>query len=247
MQFDVARHASVTSTMDLAVAEAARGVPEGRVIVADHQTEGRGRRGHAWASPPDAGLYLSLVLRPPADAFRGPLLSLLTLAVGVGVREGIEMATGLAPSLKWPNDLLVDGRKLAGILAEGSALGAVDQAVIVGVGINVMPAAYGGGVDALATSLEGELGRAVDRERVLESVLAGMGRAYGDLKDGRAGDILRRWREAAPWAVGTRVEWESPSGPQSGETAGIDETGALLVRTAGGVSRVIAGELRWLV
>ncbi|MFP5380447.1 MAG: biotin--[acetyl-CoA-carboxylase] ligase [Vicinamibacteria bacterium] len=245
MHFDVVRHASVTSTMDPAVAEAARGAPEGRVVVADHQTAGCGRRGHAWASPPGAGLYLSLVLRPPPDASRGPLLSLLTLAMGVGVREGIETATGLVPSLKWPNDLLVDRRKLAGILAEGSAIGAAEQGVVVGVGINVLPATYGDGVDELATSLEGELGRAVDREALLEAVLAGMGDAYVALRSGRADDILRRWRAGAPAAEGARVEWDAGGEVHAGVTAGIDDTGALLVRTPSGIERVIAGAVRW--
>ncbi|MDP1571819.1 MAG: biotin--[acetyl-CoA-carboxylase] ligase [Vicinamibacterales bacterium] len=247
LPFEIHHRPVVTSTMDVAAAEAAQGAAEGWTLVADEQTAGRGRRGREWTSPAGAGVYLSVVLRPPVAAGDDRLLSLLTLAVGVGVRDGLQVATGLAPDVKWPNDVFVGRRKLAGILAEGLALGTPAQCVVVGVGINLRTAAYPPDVAAVATSLEAELGRVCDRDLVIDEVLAGVGRAYGDLKDGRAGDILRRWREASPWAVGTRVEWESPSGPQTGETAGIDETGALLVRTTDGIARVIAGEVRWKI
>jgi BirA family transcriptional regulator, biotin operon repressor / biotin---[acetyl-CoA-carboxylase] ligase len=247
IRFTIQHHPVVSSTMDLAAAEALRGAPEGCTVVADEQTSGRGRRGRAWTSPPGAGLYLSTVIRPPVEPPPGVmLLPLLTLAAGVGVREGLRAATGLAPDLKWPNDLLVGRRKLAGILAEGLGLGTAAQAVVIGVGINVLTAMFPPGVALLATSLEAELGRPVDRALVLREVLAGWAAAYGDLRAGRADDILRRWRAAAPWAVGTPVEWDAPAGRRTGETAGIDAGGALLVNTDHGVERVIAGEVRWL-
>lgn len=232
---DVRWHASIPSTMDVAAALAAQGAAHGVVVAAEAQTAGRGRRGSSWASPPGAGLYFSFVARPQV-----PTLSLVTLAAGVGVREGIVSATGLAPELKWPNDLLVGRRKLAGILAEGHAIGTPDQAVVIGVGVNVQPAAYPPAVAARATSIEGELGRAADRDALFETILDALWRRLAALEE-RPGDILRAWRAASPTARGALVEWDG----RSGLTNGIDDTGALLVTTPSGVERIIAGELIW--
>lgn len=226
---------STTSTMDVAAGLAGDGARHGTVVVADEQTSGRGRRGAVWASPPGAGLYLSFVARPSSTN-----LSLLTLAAGVGVRQGIQQATGLGADLKWPNDLILGRRKLAGILAEGLAIGAPEQSVIIGVGINVLKAAYPPDVAARATSLEDELGRAIDREELLGAVLHALAERLGQL-DGSPDDILHAWREGSPNAVGTRVDWDG----KSGMTAGVDDTGALLVKTTAGIERVIAGELTW--
>ena len=156
------------------------------------------------------------------------------------MREGIAAATGLAVDLKWPNDLIIGRRKLAGILAEGIAIGSRDQVVIIGVGVNVQPAAYPPGVAARATSLEDELARGVDRGLVLSQILIALWDRLAML-DQRPGDILQAWRAASPNAIGTRVEWEG----KHGTTAGIDDRGALLVRTPAGVERIIAGELHW--
>ena len=156
------------------------------------------------------------------------------------MREAIVTATGLAVDLKWPNDLIIGKRKLAGILAEGIAIGSRDQAVIIGVGVNVQPAAYPPDVAARATSLEGELARAVDRGLLLSQILIALWDRLAML-DRRPGDILQAWRAASPNAIGTRVDWEG----KHGTTAGIDEAGALLVKTTAGVERIIAGELHW--
>jgi BirA family transcriptional regulator, biotin operon repressor / biotin---[acetyl-CoA-carboxylase] ligase len=226
----------VPSTMDVAGTLAADPALRLPIVVADAQTAGRGRRGHTWESPPGAGLYLSLVWREAAMG----TLPLLTLAAGIGVREGIAAATGLAPEVKWPNDLIVGRRKLAGLLAEGVALGSLGQSVIVGVGVNLMPAAYPPDVAARATSLEGELGRDVDRGAVMcEVISAVIDRLSGLSRD--PGGILQAWRAASPSATGTRVEWED----KRGVTAGVDDSGALLVKTNDGIERIIAGELHW--
>jgi BirA family biotin operon repressor/biotin-[acetyl-CoA-carboxylase] ligase len=229
-------HDSVASTMDLASARAGDGAPHGVVVGAEHQTAGRGRRGHEWSSPEGAGLYFSFVARP-TNRPDAPL-SLLTLAAGVAVRQGIRDAAGLAADLKWPNDVLVGKRKLAGILAEGLAVGSVDQAVIVGVGLNVRASAYPPAVAARATSIEGELGRGVDRGAVLAAVLAALCDYLTVLSPS---DILQAWRAASASAIGTRVEWDG----RHGTTAGIDDSGALLVKTGTGTERIIAGELTW--
>ena len=235
---DVRRHRSLPSTMDAAATLAHDGAAHGVVVVAEEQTAGRGRRGTRWASPPGAGIYLSFVARPRSSS----TTSLITLAAGVGVRDGILATTGLAADLKWPNDLIVGKRKLAGILAEGLAIGAPGQAVIIGVGINVLTAAYPPDVAARATSLEGELGRPVEGDDVLDSVLKCLWERLA-LLDQNPSDILQAWRAASPTAVGTRVEWDS----RHGITAGIDDNGALLVKTSTGIERIIAGELRWML
>ncbi len=228
--------------MDTAAELAHNGAANGVVVAAEHQTAGRGRRGTNWVSPPGAGLYFSVIVRPVvAVAKTGhSTLPLLTLAAGVGVRDGIAAASGLRADLKWPNDLLVGRRKLAGILAEGIAIGSPQQSVIVGVGVNIQPAAYPADVAARATSIAGELGRPIDREVLLDAILDALSSRLAAL-DQNAGDILLAWRAASPSATGTRVEWDG----RVGVTAGIDNTGALLVKTSSDLERIIAGELHW--
>jgi BirA family biotin operon repressor/biotin-[acetyl-CoA-carboxylase] ligase len=237
-QLEVRWHSSLASTMDAAAALANDGAAHGVVVVADEQTQGRGRRGTTWASPPAAGLYFSFVARPEASQ----ALSLITLAAGVAVRDGVGAATGLTADLKWPNDLLVGKRKLAGILAEGLAVGTRDQAIIIGVGVNAQAGAYPPDVHARATSIEGELGRPVDRGVLLSAILVALWDRLAQLAQ-RPGDILQSWRDGSPNATGTRVEWEM----RKGVTAGIDDDGALLVKTASGIERVIGGELQWML
>ena len=239
-RFDVRWHRSAPSTMDLASALAQDGAPHGAVVAAEEQTAGRGRRGTAWSSPPGAGLYFSFIARPGHPGEGLAATALVTLAAGVAVRDGVASATGLAADLKWPNDLIVGRRKLAGILAEGIAIGTPGQAVIIGVGVNAAPAAYPPEVAARATSLEGELGRPVDRGLLFVEILMALSDRLARLEQS-PGDILQAWREASPSASGTRVEWEG----HHGVTAGIDDRGALMVRTPAGVERIISGELRW--
>lgn len=239
---------TIGSTNDIAASLATSGRSEGAVVIADSQTAGRGRRGRSWFSPPAAGLYISVVLAPArARVMPDRATALLTLAAGVALAEAIERVTGLGPSIKWPNDLLIDRRKLAGILAEGVALPAAVglQAVVLGYGINVMSAAYPPELATLATSLESELGRAVDRSAVCAESLAALAARYDDLLEGRYDAILDSWRARAFGSRGAKVEWDTPSGVQTGITAGIDETGALLVRTGHRVERIVAGEVRW--
>ena len=245
LPLDVRWYSTVASTMDLAEQAARTHAGEGLVIVAEEQTEGRGRRGRAWSSPPGAGLYLTFLFRPPLERTR-PVLGLLTLAAGVGVRDAVGRATGFWPALKWPNDLMVERRKLGGILSEGHSLGSAEQSVLVGVGINVRNAAHPPDVAARMTSLEAELGRLVERASLLEELLVAVPRAYDALRSGDADDILRTWREASPSAVGHAVEWRSAGGVTRGTTAGIDAAGALLVTTASGTERLVGGELIWI-
>jgi len=226
----------VASTNDLAAA-----LPEGTVVLADRQTAGRGRRGHAWFSPPGSGLYASVVLVPGRSSDPRRATALLTLAAGVALAEGVDTASGLRVDLKWPNDLYVSRRKLAGILAEASG-----ERVVLGFGINTSIASYPPDLHERATSIESELGRSVDRHPVFVEALAALSRRYDDLLLGRFDAILDAWRRRAPAAVGARVARSIDGNLVTGVTAGVDDQGALLVRVGDRVERVVAGELQWL-
>jgi BirA family biotin operon repressor/biotin-[acetyl-CoA-carboxylase] ligase len=232
---------SIGSTNDVAASLAVSN-NEGAIVIADAQTAGRGRRGHTWFSPPGSGLYVSVVLAPGrARVSPDRAIALTTLAAGVALAEAIERAAGLAPDIKWPNDLLVRRRKLSGILAEG----VTRETVVLGYGINVGAAAFPPELADRVTSLESELGRPVDRAALLAETLASLARRYRDLLDGRFDAILDDWRTRAPSSRGARVSWTTLAGPRQGITAGIDERGALLVQVGDGLERIVAGELTW--
>ena len=234
------------STNDVAMTLAEHGAPEGTIALALAQTAGRGRHGRTWFSPPGAGLYVSIVCRTPA------ILPTLTLAGGVAVAEGITRATGLPLTIKWPNDVVVPDtsapdrrRKLAGILAEGAAGPSGVHYVVLGCGINVRPAAYPPELASRVTSIEHELGRPVEPAPVLAEVLAALNEQVADLSAGRRSAVLARWRALSPSATGTKVRWTADGTRHDGTTAGIADDGALLVRTANRVARIIAGEVEW--
>lgn len=234
----------IGSTNDEAARLAEAGAPEGTTVVAAAQTAGRGRFGRTWFSPPGAGLYVSVVLR---DRRAAPFL---TLAGGVAVANGIRTATALPVEIKWPNDIVIDGglgrrRKIAGLLAEASTgLDGLQHAVL-GIGINVRDSAYPSDIAGRATSLEGELGRAVDAGAVLAECLAALAERLRDLAAGDPGAVLSRWIELAPSAHGTRVEWDTSDGLQSGVTAGVAGDGALVVRLRDRVEHIRSGPVRW--
>lgn len=233
-------YADLSSTNDVAAAWAECGAIEGSVVVADTQSAGRGRQGRRWASPAGAGLYVSMVLRPTER-----VLPLLTIAAGLALAEGIQSATALVAELKWPNDVFMSGRKVAGVLAEATSSPA-GTCVVLGVGINVSTAAFPPDVVDLATSLEQQRGEPVARGRVLAECLSAFAGRYLDLSEGRRGAVLDAWRGRAAATVGRQVRWNESGGPRKGVVDGIDDSGALVVRTDTGTTRITAGELQWL-
>jgi BirA family transcriptional regulator, biotin operon repressor / biotin---[acetyl-CoA-carboxylase] ligase len=226
----------VPSTNDVAALLA-----EGTVVLADRQTAGRGRRGHSWFSPPGSGLYASVVLAPSRSSDPKGATVLLTLAAGVALAEGVDAASGLRADLKWPNDLYVSRRKLAGILAEASS-----DRVVLGFGINTSVASYPPDLHGRVTSIESELGRSVDRYPVFVETLVALSRRYDDLLLGRFDAILDAWRRRAPAAVGARVACTVDGNLVTGLTAGVDDRGALLVRVGDRLERIMSGEIQWL-
>lgn len=243
----------VGSTNDVAARLAADGAPDGTAVLAASQTAGRGRRGRSWYSPPGAGIYLSLVLRPvPGSADQGGV-SLVTLMAGGAAAEAVERAATVVPALKWPNDLVVvrsgpsgvERRKLAGILAEGAAVGGVVSSVVLGIGINVRPSAYAPDLAGIVTSLEAERGGAVDDALVVAELLAALARGRRDLAAGATSRVLDRWRHYAGAMLRRRVTFAGSEGSVEGVAEDVDETGALVVSTARGPVRVVAGEVHW--
>jgi BirA family transcriptional regulator, biotin operon repressor / biotin---[acetyl-CoA-carboxylase] ligase len=238
---------STGSTNDVAARLAESGAEEGTTVVAEMQTAGRGRHGRIWFSPPGAGLYVSVIVRPGTGLDNGESpAALLTLASGVAIAEAIRAVTGLPAEIKWPNDVLIGGRKLAGILAEAAVQAGMVQFIVVGFGVNLQPAAYPPPLASRVTSIEIETTRPAERALILAAILAALGERYADLRAGRFDAILSAWRQLAPSLQGALVEWDSPAGAVRGVAQDIDRHGALLVRVGGKVERVIAGEVRWV-
>jgi BirA family biotin operon repressor/biotin-[acetyl-CoA-carboxylase] ligase len=175
---------------------------------------------------------------------------LLTMTAGVALAEAVEAMTSLRVDIKWPNDLMVSGRKLGGILAEAVPSGRPGARralnIVLGYGINIGPMAYPPGLADRAISLESELGRSIDRGAMCVETLVALARRYADLLSGRFDAILDAWRERAPTSRGARVAWNTPEGPRSGVTAGVDDHGALLVHAGSRVERIVAGEVVWI-
>lgn len=229
----------IGSTNAALAAEAAQDAPEGAVLVAEHQVAGRGRLDRIWTSPPRAGLTVSFLLRPDVPAARRGWLPLLT---GVALAEAVGEVTGVGASLKWPNDLLaLDGRKLAGILAESSG-----TAVVVGTGLNVSTTAEE--LPGTGTSLSRVLGAPVDRAPVLLAFLRAVERRYlrwaevlGDpVSSGLAQDYLA-WSST----VGTDVAVSLPDGSTlEGTAQGIDWDGRLVVATQQGTVELASGDVQ---
>jgi len=170
----------------------------------------------------------------------------------VAIADGVAAATGLAPALKWPNDVYVGGRKLAGLLAEASASVSAfasgsegtHSAVVLGIGLNLQPGAYPPDIARRATSLEGELGRPVDRLAVFEACIGALARRYQQLSCDAAG-VIDAWRGHAATSLRRRVQFEQGSATVSGIAYDVDDSGALLVQAGGEVVRVVSGEVRW--
>jgi len=242
---------SVVSTNLLALEAAQAGARSG-VWVADEQTSGRGRGGHGWHSSAGDGLYVSALITAPLPMATALWIS---LATGLAAKAGIEEVAGLEADIRWPNDLLIDGRKCGGILvetavapAEGDQAAALRYAVI-GVGINLNHAEFPEEIACVATSLKLEGGREVSRENLLATLLRHLDEEIRLLiRDWRgtnnARGLLARFANASSWVKGKRVRVEE-SGGYTGVTAGLDDRGFLLVDGDDGRRRtVLSGGVR---
>jgi BirA family transcriptional regulator, biotin operon repressor / biotin---[acetyl-CoA-carboxylase] ligase len=232
----------VTQSTNTDALHAARAAAlHGSVYFADEQLAGRGRGDHSWHSAAAEGLYVSVLLRPLIPAARLPLLP---LAAGLAAADAIAATTGLTVDLRWPNDLLIGERKVGGILVEAKTeLSAIAYAVV-GIGINVHQRSFPANLSTPATSLDIEAAKSIPRQPLLVSLLKSLQReALALLDPASIQTIPRRVQQASTWVSGRSVQVHGPQAC-TGITAGLDENGFLLVRTANGLVTVQTGGLR---
>src|SRR5580658_1558144 len=203
------------------------GEPEGAVILAEEQTAGRGRAGRSWQSDRAAGIYVTLLLRPRLAPVQAPLL---TMMAGLSARAAIEATTGMAPDLKWPNDLLIRGKKVGGILTEMHAEPSQIRFVIVGIGLNVNQEKFPAELSAIATSLRVESGKPQSRLELLVRLLREFETDYNRFLAEGAESVTRRFAATSSYAQGKHVRVTNGKDSFSGVTAGLGPEGLLLVK-----------------
>jgi BirA family biotin operon repressor/biotin-[acetyl-CoA-carboxylase] ligase len=218
---------TTASTMADAAALSRQGAPHGTAVVAEQQTAGIGRHGHTWHSEPRAGLYLSIVLRIPAAA------PTLTMALGLAVQRAIDDTAQVSTDLRWPNDVMLNDRKVAGIMVQTCEPGAL----IAGIGINVNHSSFPADIREIATSLKIETGHQQDKEGLLQRVLAESLR-YVQLEQP---EVLKRFEKHSSYVKGKSVIVDDKL---RGITAGLDPHGFLLLRTETGIETILAGGVR---
>lgn len=226
------------STMDVAHRLAAAGEPDGSVVVAEAQHQGRGRVGRRWLSPKGKGIYASVILRPSLPISQVPHVTLLA---AVAVARAVQAGVGLTPQIQWPNDILIGGKKAAGILTELNAELNRVRYVILGIGLNVNTPR--GQLPAQSTSLAEELGEPVDRVEFARTLLVQLDQTYRQFLEAGFPVLLEEWRRHAVF-LGRRIRVALPGRTIDGQALDIDPGGALLVRTdAGMIESISAGDV----
>jgi len=240
------RFESVASTNDVAARLADEGAPEGTIVVAEEQTAGRGRHGRSWSSPAGHGLYLSLVLRPSVPFER---IGELAFVASLAAAEAIGQVSGLPAQIKWPNDVLLRGRKVCGILIEaGKATGrhsdgATPRAVIVGTGINVNTQTFPAEISETATSIALQAGRAIPLETVEQALLSRLEARYTEYLAAGFAPILAAWK-SLDCTVGGEITVNTTDGAVKGRAAEVSSRGDLIVEHQDGTQTpVAAGEV----
>ena len=238
----ILRFDSLPSTNTEATRQAAQGAPEGLCVVAREQTKGRGRARRVWISPADAGLYFSIVLRPEAIAPQS--WPLLTLMSALAVRDALLEACELQTDIKWPNAIIVDDRKLCGILAE-TVETASGRAIVVGIGINLDDRAFPPELKEIATSVARRNGNKPDAEQLLQSLVRAIERRYKTLQSpGGTEATVSEWMQSSSYAYDRRVRVSLSEEIFDGCTRGLEADGALRVETEQGEIRIIrAGDV----
>jgi BirA family biotin operon repressor/biotin-[acetyl-CoA-carboxylase] ligase len=232
----------IGSTNNVAMAAAAEGAPEGSVFLAEEQTAGRGRGANSWQSPQSAGIYCSVILRPalpPSDVLA------LSLAAGLAVQAAIhEVDSRIEVDLKWPNDVLINGKKVCGILTEMNAEATRVRYIVVGIGINVNQASFS--KDLPAISLQLATGSEWSRVELAGALLKSLDREYRQLVDDADSkeSVVQRFAKKSSWVMGKRVRIEENGSAFEGTTEGLDPRGFLQVRTPHGLQTVLSGTVR---
>ncbi|MGD0922545.1 MAG: biotin--[acetyl-CoA-carboxylase] ligase [Terriglobia bacterium] len=229
------------STNDVALSLAAQGEAHGTVILAEEQTAGRGRLGRSWYSEKSSGIYASIILRPPLAPAAAPVL---TLMAGVATQRAVNAVTGLPVDIRWPNDLLLNGKKVCGILTEMSAELDRLHAVVLGIGLNVNHREMPPELKEIATSLRMEGRKPYSRAQILVALLKEFEREYRLLLEEGSVAITRAWAAASTYAQGKRIRVVSGGGEFLATTAGLEPSGALRVRRDDGREELlVAGEI----
>ena len=234
----------IGSTNTVAMAAAAENAPEGSVFLAEEQTAGRGRGAHSWDSARSTGIYCSVVLRP---ALPPSNVLVMALAAALAVHAAIEQVDArVHPDLKWPNDVLITGKKVCGILTEMNAEATRVRYLVVGIGINVNQPSFPEELENQAISLRMVTGSEWSRVELTAALLKSLDHEYRLLieqKEARQ-SILRRFAERSSWVREKKVHIEENGSRIEGTTEGLDESGFLQVRTAEGVQRIFSGTVR---
>lgn len=231
-------HQEVSSTNQLARVLAQEGASEGTVVSADAQTGGRGRMGRSWVSPPGVNLYFSFILRPALPPIRVPQLTLLVAAAIH--RAFVQYLPDLRPKVKWPNDILLNGRKVSGVLCEMQSEADLAHFVIVGVGINVNQHDFPPELRHQATSLSLEAGRPLSRPKLLAFLLNHFEQLYGEWLAGEDLSFIVPYLEAHSFLHGKEVTIEQFSNCIQGTVGGIAPGGELMLLDAGGCRRLVS-------
>ena len=215
------------STNSVAMRLGEQGEPHGTLVIAEEQTAGRGRGGHAWHSEKTNGIYMTVLLRPPIPPQHAPLI---TMVAGLAVRDAILEQTGVAPDLRWPNDLLFGRKKFCGILTEMNAEQDRIHFVAIGIGINVNHAQVPEELAAIATSLRIETGRIHSRVEIVARLLRHLDSYYNRFVSDGGESIVARFSEVSSYARGKRVRIATTTGTYTGTTDGLEPGGLLRVR-----------------
>ena len=238
---EIVHYFRTASTNSAALALAARGAAHGTVVVAEEQTAGRGRLGRVWYSEKSSGIYASVILRPDLSPNAAPII---TLMAGVAAQRAIAGATGLNADIRWPNDILVKGKKVCGILTEMSAELDRLHTVVLGIGINVNHREMPAELKEIATSLRIETRRTCSRVHLLAALLKELDKLYRVLLKGGGAAIAERWAAASTYAQGKRVRVVAHDGDFFATTAGLEPTGALRIRHDDGREEcLVSGEI----
>lgn len=225
-----------TSTNRIAFDRGHAGDPHGTVVIAEEQTAGRGRAGRAWHSEKTSGIYATVLLRPTISPILAPLI---TMVAGLAVRDAVLEETGLAPDLRWPNDLLMAGKKFCGILTEMHAEPDRVRFVIVGIGVDVNNASMPAALSDIATSLRMVTGRTHSRLQILTRLLRNLETYYNRFVAEGPAPILARFTEVSSYARGKRVRITTGAETYTGTTDGLDPNGLLRVRRDDGRCEVV--------
>lgn len=223
---------SVDSTQKIAHRLGLENVPEGTVVIADEQVGGKGRLGRVWHSPKSTGIWMSIILRPNIPLPKAPQLTLLT---AVAVVQAIEDCTGLEPNIKWPNDILLGGKKVTGILTELQAEADRIHSVIIGIGMNVNQKSedFPAELHSIATSLMLEKGEAINRAELIQAVFSRLEKLYLLYLDKGFGPIKLLW-ESYAISIGKKITARTLSGSIVGVARGITDDGVLLLEDDSG-------------